>query len=336
MLGDVQVPILGPGQVLVRIAYSGICGKQIDEITGKRGPDRYIPHLLGHEGAGIVEEIGPGVKKVEPGDHVVLHWMKGPGIDSAPPTFALDGRAINAGWITTFSERSVISENRMTPIDHEFPLDLAATLGCAVTTGLGIAFHDASLSPGASLLVLGAGGIGLNVLQGAALVNAHPVVAVDIHPSKLELATVFGATHTLIADRDLRSRLRAVIGDRGFDVAVDTTGLPQIIETAYDLTSGAGRVILAGVPDHRHRITIDSFPLHFGRRIFGSHGGGTRPDRDIPLYIDLCRQGKLKLEDLVTHRYSLDRINEAIADVRAGGVGRCLISTEAAHEPVRP
>ena len=159
-IDDVEVPDLGYGQVLVNIKNSGICGKQIDEITGKRGKDPYLPHLLGHEGAGIVKDIGPGVTKVKKGDHIVLHWMKGPGIDSSTPQFSRKGSPINAGWVTTFSEYTIASENRVTPIDKDIDFDVASLLGCAVTTGLGIVFNDLNLKPGQSTAVFGAGGVG--------------------------------------------------------------------------------------------------------------------------------------------------------------------------------
>jgi Zn-dependent alcohol dehydrogenase len=323
---DVDLPALGPGQVLVKIGHSGICGKQIDEITGKRGADPYLPHLLGHEGAGVVEDVGPGVRKVKKGDAVALHWMKGSGIDSAAPRYTRKGKPISAGWVTTFSEYTVASENRMTVIPSDVPSEIAALMGCAVTTGLGIVFNNIGLKPGQSLALFGAGGIGLNVLQGAALVNAHPIVAIDLHDGKLEQAKAFGATHTINASKqDAAAVLKELSGGKGLDSTVDTTGNTTVIATAYDATSNTGKTILAGVPDHRGRITIDSFPLHFGRRIFGSHGGETNPDQDIPRYLQLYALGKLKLTELISHRYPLEKINEAVQTVREGKAGRCII-----------
>lgn len=327
VVADVEIPPLDAGQVLVKVHYSGICGKQIEEINGKRGADPYRPHLLGHEGAGVVEEVGPGVRKVKAGDHVVLHWMKGSGIDSAPPRFARDGAVVSAGWVTTFSEYTVASENRVTAIPEDVGFDVGALLGCAVTTGLGIAFNDAALKPGQSVAVFGVGGLGVNVVQGAALVNAHPIVAIDLHDHKLEHAIAFGATHTVNGGApDVEPALRKLSGSRGFDATVDVTGSPEVRQMAYALTSNTGRTILAGVPHHEERITLDSFPLHFGRRIFGSHGGDTRPDEDIPRCIRLYQLGKLKLQEQITHRFPLDQINEAMEVVKRGEAGRCVIS----------
>src|SRR5574341_1729140 len=326
VVADVEIPKLAVGQVLVKVEYSGLCGKQVDEISGKRGKDPYLPHLLGHEGAGIVVDVGAGVRKVKSGDHVVLHWMKGSGIDSATPMFHRNGTKVNAGWITTFSEYTVVSENRVTPIPPDVKFDVACLLGCASTTGLGIVFNDADLKPGQSSAVFGIGGIGLNVVEGAALVNAYPIAAIDLYEHKLEQAVAFGATHTLNASRiDPDTFLMELSRGRGFDVTVDTTGNRDVFQTAYSTTSGTGRTILAGVLDHQKPITIDGYPLHFGRQIIGSHGGDTRPDVDIPRYILLYQLGKLKLEKQITHRYRLDQINEAVDVVRKGHAGKCVI-----------
>lgn len=323
---QVEIPELGVGQVLVQVKASGICGKQLDEISGRRGDDAFLPHLLGHEGAGIVVEVGPGVRKVKPGDHVVLHWMKGAGIDCLPPRFTRNGTMISAGWVTTFSEYTIASENRMTPIPDDIPFDLAFLLGCAVTTGLGIVFNDAALMPGQSIAVFGVGGVGINVIQGASLVNAYPIVAIDLHDTKLKQAAAFGATHTINANRtDSVQALMELSDRRGVDVAVDLTGLRAVRETAYRVTTATGKTIFAGVPSHGEPMTIDSFPLHFGRLVTGVHGGGTRPDTDIPRYLQLFRLGKLKLAEQVTHRFALEGVNDAIEVVRQGKAGRCVL-----------
>ena len=248
---EVELPQLAVGQVLVKVEYSGICGKQLEEISGKRGKDPYLPHLLGHEGAGIVVDVGPGVRKVKDGDHVVLHWMKGSGIDSAPPRFMWNGTTASAGWVTTFSEYTVVSENRLTPIPQDVESDVASLLGCAVTTGLGIVFNNAALKPGESMAVFGVGGIGLNVVQGAAMVNAYPIVAIDLYEHKLEQALAFGATHTVnAAHTDAAAFLMDLSQGRGFDATVDVTGNIGVRQIAYNVTGNQGRCILAGVPHH--------------------------------------------------------------------------------------
>jgi S-(hydroxymethyl)glutathione dehydrogenase/alcohol dehydrogenase len=324
---DLDVPRLDIGQVLVKVEYSGICGKQLEEIDGKRGEDPYLPHLLGHEGSGTVQEVGPGVRKVRVGDHVVLHWMKGSGIDCAPPRLDWGGSVVSAGWVTTFSQYTIASENRVTAIPESIGMDVAPLLGCAVTTGLGIVFHDAALMPGQSMAVFGVGGLGLNVVQGGALVNAYPIIAVDLFDARLERAMQFGATHVINASQpDVQSQLIKLSNGEGLDLTVDTTGNAKVRQLAYNSTNRQGKTVLAGVPATEAHISIDSMRLHFGQGIMGSHGGGTQPDLDIPRYLRLYQQNKLKLDEQITHRFPLEDINDAIHAVRTGEAGKCLIS----------
>ena len=160
---DIDLPSeLEFGQVLVKICYSGICGAQINEIDAIKGPDKYLPHLLGHEGSGIVEKVGKGVTRIKKGDHVVLHWRKSSGIQSTPASYLWKGKKLNAGWVTTFSEKSIVSENRLTVIPRDFDLKVAALFGCAVTSGFGAVNNDAKVKIGQSVLIFGIGGMGLN------------------------------------------------------------------------------------------------------------------------------------------------------------------------------
>jgi S-(hydroxymethyl)glutathione dehydrogenase/alcohol dehydrogenase len=325
---DIELPdALTCGQVRVRLDYTGICGSQLGEISGAKGPDAYLPHLLGHEGSGWVEEVGPGVKRVKAGDHVVLHWMKARGIESEPPRYSWRGKPVNAGWVTTFNERAVVSENRLTPIGAAVDGRLAALLGCAVTTGLGAVINNAAVRPGDSVVVLGAGGVGLNMIQGAVLCGAHPVIGVDLHENRLALARALGATQTLDGRSPaLLDDLRAALGGRGADVVIDNTGLPGMIELAYELAHKTGRVVLVGVPRAGAAARLYTLPLHFGKSITGSHGGETRPDEDIPRYLRLAEAGRLALAPLVTQVLPLERINEALDGVRSGAfAGRCLV-----------
>lgn len=327
VVSTIEKPELSVGQILVKVFYSGICGKQLEEINGKRGADPYLPHLLGHEGSGVVEKVGPGVTKVSKGEHVVLHWIKGTGINADPPRFKLKDKTISAGWVTTFSDYTIVSENRVTPIPSDVPLDVAALLGCSVTTGLGIVYNNANLKPGQSIAVFGVGGVGLNVIQGASLINSYPIVAIDIHQDKLDWATNFGASHTI--NTKIESpivKLNDLSQNLGFDAAVDLTGNKNIRQITYDSTANSGTTIFAGVPNVDETISIDSFPLHFGRKLLGSHGGDTIPDTDIPRYISLFKLGKLKLKEQITHRFSLDNINDAIDVVKMGQSIRCVIS----------
>jgi S-(hydroxymethyl)glutathione dehydrogenase/alcohol dehydrogenase len=327
VVGEVALPDeLSVGQVLVKVHYSGICGSQLGEIDGIKGADPFLPHLLGHEGSGEVVSTGPGVSRVRVGERVVLHWRKAPGIESPTPCYTWNGKQVNAGWVTTLNEYAIVSENRLTPIPNDFDLRLASLLGCPVTTGLGVVCNGARLQPGESLVVLGAGGVGLSVVMAAALVSAHPIVAVDRTPAKLALARQLGATHSFLADlRDLESTIRAVVGADGADVVVEGTGATAMIQLACRLTQPEGRTILVGVPQEP-AVALPTLPLHFGKQLIGSHGGGTRPERDIPRCIGLHGRGRLPLEKLITDRCRLDQINDAVARMRRGElVGRYLV-----------
>lgn len=327
-LMDVTMPdALAVGQVLVKIHFSGICGSQLGEIDGAKGEDKYLPHLLGHEASGTVLDTGPGVRHVKKGDKVVLHWRKGAGIESETPYFSCDGNRINAGSVTTFNDYAIVSENRVTAIPADSDLEVAALFGCAVTTGFGVIENNARVRIGETVVVFGAGGIGLNIVQAASLVSAYPIIAVDLHDSKLELARQMGATHLINSSKtDARQAILDIVGNAGVDAFIDNTGQPTIIEMGYQITKPQGRVTLVGVPRKGNDIKVYSLPLHFGKGLSGSHGGEANPPIDIPRYHQLYRSGRIQLKNLITHRYPLDRINEALEGVRSGAIaGRCII-----------
>ena len=328
VVDEVELPDrLGPGQVLVRVEWSGICGSQLGEIDGVKGPDPHLPHLLGHEGGGWVEEVGEGVRTVQPDDRVVLHWRPGAGLRSETPRYRWRGERLNAGWVTTFNERAVVSEDRVTLLPDGFPLDIAALLGCAVTTGFGVISNDARVLPGESVVVFGTGGVGLSVVQAAAATGAHPIVALDLHSNRLRLARELGATETVDAGGDgVEGLVREVVGAAGADVCVDCTGEPGVIELAVRLAADRGRVVLVGVPTTGQQVSLHTLQLHFGKRLIGSHGGGARPAEDVPRLIRLIDAGKLDLEKLVSARVELAAINGAISALRGGSIaGRCLV-----------
>jgi S-(hydroxymethyl)glutathione dehydrogenase/alcohol dehydrogenase len=326
-ISEIELPeTLGVGQVLVKILFSGICGSQIGEIDGVKGEDRYLPHLLGHEGSGTVIAVGPGVKYVSPGDLVVLHWRKGLGIEAAPPVYHANGRQINAGWVTTFNEYAVVSENRCTAIPAKTDPEVAALFGCAVTTGFGVIENNARVRMGESVVVFGSGGVGLNIVQGAALSSAWPIIAVDRFDNRLELAKNLGATHIINSTKvDPETAIMDLLG-AGTDHFIDNTGKPEIIALGYRLTKADGTLTLVGVPPKGEDLTIYSLPLHFGKTIIGSHGGESIPDRDIPRYLKLFEMQRIELKGLISNVYPLHKINEAIMDMRSGKAsGRVLI-----------
>jgi S-(hydroxymethyl)glutathione dehydrogenase / alcohol dehydrogenase len=316
------------GQVLVQVHYSGICGAQLNEIQAAKGPDKFLPHLLGHEGAGLVLQIGAGVKTVKPGDRVCMHWRPSDGLQSETPRYDWNGRSVNAGWVTTFNSHAIVSENRLTPVPDDIDLELVPLFGCAVTTAMGVINNDAQVKIGQSVIVFGIGGVGLNIIQFAGMVSAHPIVGVDIIDSKLEMGKRFGASQCFNSknSEDLDGAIRRIVGEEGADVVVDTTGNARVIEHAYELTHPAGKTILVGVPKKGDNVSIYTLPLHFKKVLTGSHGGSIEPHLEIPRLIDLWRVGKLNLEGLITHRFTLDQINEALDLFKTGLAGRCMIS----------
>jgi len=326
VLGELETPDLVCGQVLVEIHRSSICGAQINEIAGTKGEDRFLPHLLGHEGGGVVLEVGPGVTNVKKGDHVVMHWRKGVGIHAATAKYKWGDQIVNSGWVTTFSQNSIVSENRLTPISKDIPFEIAALMGCAVTTALGLINNLAHLKIGQSIAIMGCGGVGLNVVQGAAMVSANPIIAIDIYDHKLEMAKDFGATHLINSTRqDVDEEIRKIAGSKGVDVFVENTGIVKLIEQAYRLTTPVGKVICVGVPRHDQNVNIHTLPLHHGKVLTGCEGGDTDPTVDIPRYLNLYQKGKLNLEKVITHRMPFEEINAALDKIRGGEVGRCML-----------
>ena len=329
VIEEIETTPLRFGQVLVKILCSGICGAQINEIEGAKGPDKFLPHLLGHEATATVMEVGEGVTTVKPGDRVVCHWRKGAGLQGPVASYTSKSfPKINSGWVTTFSEYSVVSENRVTKVPADFNPETGALFGCAVTTALGVINNNAKLGVGESIAVFGTGGVGLNIIQFAAKVGAHPIIGIDLHDQKHELARTLGATHTFNAGKcDVREDIRKIVGVQGVDVAIENTGVADVIEAAYEVTAPQGRVILVGVPPKAARKpSLYTLPLHFNKVLTGSEGGSCRPEIDIPKLVRLVEAGKLSFDGLVSKRYRLDQINDAIADLKAGRVaGRCMI-----------
>ncbi len=325
IVAEIDLPAkLEFGQVLVKVCYSGICGAQINEIDAVKGLDKFLPHLLGHEGSGIVEKIGEGVTTVKSGDHVVLHWRKSAGIESVTPQYLWNGKKVNSGWVTTFSEKTIVSENRLTVIPKSFDMRIAPLFGCSVTSAFGVVNNDAKIKIGQSILIFGVGGVGLNVAQAASMVSAYPIVGIDLYDHKIDMGKKFGLTHGITDNLDnIKNKIYNIVGDKGADVAIETTGNPKVIEKAYELTASHGKTILVGVPNNK--ISIYSLPLHFKKILTGSHGGDSIPDIDIPRYIRLINQKKMTLENLITHEFKLTDINKAIELFRSGKAGRIVI-----------
>src|SRR5581483_1621292 len=330
IIDDIALPeTIGVGQVLVKVLYSTICGAQLNEIAAAKGPDKFLPHLLGHEASARVLEIGPGVTTVKPDDTVVLHWRPSAGIQCQPPAYTWNGKKLNAGWVTTFNDHAVISENRMTVIAPDYDLRNAPLLGCAVTTAAGVINNDAKVKIGESVVIFGVGGVGLNVVQFAQLAGAYPIVAVDLVDSKLAMAKERGATHCINSSgvADLEGEIRKIVGQQGPDKVIETTGVKSVIELAYDLTHADGTCVLVGVPNEK--VTIYTLPIHFNKVLTGSHGGDAVPQVDIPRLIRLNQAGRLSFDGIITHEFPLEEINTALDVVRSGAAGRVVLKIAA-------
>lgn len=328
-----DLPELKPGQVLVEVSYSGVCHSQLHELRGRRGPDRYLPHTLGHEGSGVVLEIGPGVTKVRPGERVVLTWIKGRGAEVASGGYRSreDGAAINSGALSTFMRHTITCENRVVPLPAEMPLREAALLGCAVPTGAGVVFNSAAMPTGASLAVFGVGGIGLSAVLAARLQQATPLIAIDVVETKLAEALRLGATHAINArERNPLDAIRELTGGRGVDFAIEAAGRRETMEAAFrSVRDQGGLCVLAGNLPQGELISIDPFDLIRGKRIAGAWGGATQPDEDLPRYARWFLEGRLPLADLISREYRLEDVNAALDDLEQGRVLRALVDLAA-------
>lgn len=328
VLAEIDLPsTLDVGQVMVEFHYSGICGSQLGEIDGVKGPDKWLPHLLGHEASGKVLAIGPGVKHVQPGQTVVAHWRTGKGIEASTPKYLWNGQTVNAGWVTTFNRHAIISENRLTTIPNQSDLKTAALYGCAVTTGLGTIENKARVRFGDRVVVFGAGGIGLNLIQGAALAGAAEIIAVDRFDNRLALAKVMGATVAVNAQtREPFEAIAQILGGEKADVFIDNTGRPEIIAKGYASVHSGGQVVMVGVPGKDAETSLYSLDLHFGKSITGTTGGEAQPHLDIPRYMRLFERRRMSLSPLITEVAPLEKVNHLIEGMRSGRTaGRCLI-----------
>lgn len=326
-LMDVTFPDLKPGQVIVDIAYSGVCQTQLNEARGHKGPDRFLPHALGHEGSGIVREIGAGVTKVQPGDRVVLSWLKGSGLDVPGTVYDSAIGKVNSGAISTFMAATITCENRLTKIPDDIPLKEAALLGCAIPTGAGVILNSIKLQAGQSLAVFGVGGIGLSAVMAAAALGGSPIIAVDVTPEKLALAQSLGATHIVNPlDGDPVAKVRELTGGKGVDAALEAAGNAEVMELAFEsVRNGGGVCVIAGNAPYGHTLRVNPFSLIAGKVLKGTWGGDGSPDADIPRYVEMFTQGRLALGALVKDVYDLAGINQALDDLEARKVSRAMI-----------
>ena len=316
-LADVETTQLRYGQVLVRVLAAGICGAQLQEIRGEKGGP--LPHLLGHEGCGIVENVGAGVTRMKPGDKVVMHWRKAAGIESAFPEYTWDGRAMTSGLVTTFAELAICSENRLTVVPPDTSLDLAVLLGCSLSTALATVEQE-SRKFGENVLVIGLGGLGLSLLAALDLTTPARVCTCDVHENKRKRAELAGAEFVNLTSEKVAGK---------FDLILDTAGSSDAMEAALESNlAPSGRYVMIGQPAPGKPVCIRNARHLFdgeGKSIRATQGGGFRPDVDIPRYLRAA--DSLFVHNLLTHRFKLAEINAALDLVRAGEAGRIIIET---------
>ena len=325
---DLGLPALAPGQVLVEIAFSGICHSQLNEVSGRKGPDRFLPHVLGHEGSGRVLATGDGVRKVSPGDEVVLTWLKGEGADVPSTRYVSAGGPVNSGAIATFMRHTVTCESRVVRKPASLTMREAALFGCAVPTGGGVAAKSGFDLRGKSVAVFGAGGVGSAAVAMAAALGANPLIAIDVVPSKLDVARRLGATHCFDGrSENVLQQVREMTGGAGVDLAIEAAGLSSVMEMAFAATKfGGGLCILAGNVGLGEKISIDPYDLIRGRHIRGTWGGESNPDVDIPAFARIAQTEKIDLGAMISQEYPLAAVNDALEDLRAGKVMRAFLS----------
>ncbi len=329
-VADVELGELSVGQVLVKVLVSGICGAQLQEIAGNKNNAKFVPHLLGHEGCGIVEDIGAGVTKVKKGDKVVMHWRKGDGIEADFPTYTFKGKTMRSGKVTTFSEYSIVSENRVTPVPHEVSNDFCALLGCGLSTALGTITNEAQVQPGESVMILGLGGLGTCLMKAARFAGASPIIGVDIRDNKKGVVkSLHGDLFINAAKKDIRETLVRELGIKEVDVIIETSGNTQSIADTIPLLGNDGRYILVGQTKPGESVEIKIANHLFGgtegKTIKATQGGRFSPSKDIPRYVKLYQAGLLNIDNLITHRTTLKNINTAIKLMRGGKANRIAI-----------
>ena len=345
---DLELDDPKEGEVLVKVGSAGICRSDRHFMHGDATIS--LPVVLGHEGAGTVEKVGPGVTSVRPGQQVILsfvpacgrcksclsgnanvcdlHMATGPNMyDGTCRLHKGDHSIHHFGKVACFAEYTVVPETGCVPTASPVPMDIAAMIGCCVPTGVGAALFSANVQPGSTVAVVGCGGVGLNVIMGAALVNASKIIAVDIRESQLEFAMKFGATHSVNAsDRDPVAQVKELTGGLGADYTFEVYGSADTIKAAYDMCAKSGTVTVVGIAPIGTDAPINAVDIvRMEKTVRGTYYGSARPQVDMPTMVDLYLSGKLNLDDLVVRHYSLEQVNEAYEDMDRGEVGRGAI-----------
>ena len=337
----------GHGEVLVDMKASGVCHSDWHVVKGEWW-DIPIPVVLGHEGAGVVRAVGPGVTNVTEGDHVILSWMPSCGLCEAcqigrpnvcykQPRAKATARVKRTGddvpflsGLGTMSSLAIVSEMAAVPVDRTMPFPQASLIGCGVTTGVGAAINTARVHPGSTVAVFGAGGVGLNVIQGARIAGATMIISIDLLDSKLELAKQFGATHTINAkDGDPVEAIKDLTGGLGVHYAFEAIGLvAEPFVQAIHATRSRGTTVWVGHAPLETPVTIDARDLMWEKTVIGSMYGSARPHIDFPRLISLYQSGQLMLDELITRSFPVEEVNEAFRVLANGEVARSVLTFE--------
>jgi Zn-dependent alcohol dehydrogenase len=345
VVDEVEFPDPGADQVLVKLFASGVCHSQLHTMQRPARPGHRLPALLGHESTGIVAAKGRDVRHVKEGDHVITTWVDRDNATTNQPLVmhALNDRAqYSANWrgkdvmhsAATWAEYALAQERMVVPMPKDLATDVTSIIGCAVMTGAGAILNALRVRAGQSVAIFGAGGIGLCAISAAAIVDAYPVIAVDIQDRKLEFARRFGATHTINSkETDTVQAIKDLTGS-GADFAIDAIGLPETqelilraVRPGYSGMNKGGTALLVGITPPGAKAILDT-SLFVGNRSFArTSGGDCKPDRDFPIFLRWFREGKLKLNELVTNRYKIEQINEAVDDLEHGKIlGRGILT----------
>jgi S-(hydroxymethyl)glutathione dehydrogenase/alcohol dehydrogenase len=315
-----NVPELLKGQVLVKIFYSGVCRSQLMEKSGKRGKDIWLPHALGHEASGKVIKIGAAVKKVKIGDDVILSWIKGKGINTSGFKIrSTNNEMVNFGPITTFSNYSIISENRVFKKPKDLSFKEAVLYGCAIPTGSGIVFNELKIKKKDKILLIGIGGIGLSCLLALKVIKAEKIYILEKNKKKIDKIKKLKINNIKIYDTKK---------DKDFDFCIDCSGVTKMIEFGLKKIKKNGMVLFASHPPSGEKIKVDPHELISGKKLQGTWGGLSDPDRDIFRFTKYFKKNKISLSPFFSKIYKLNEINKAFKDLSKGSITRAIISME--------